>query len=64
MRTGIFPYRECATQPDWERVWEGSPWHVSKNAVILSEFEECMKPSELRFDRLSIWARVMNLLSI
>ncbi|KAM0841704.1 hypothetical protein ACQ4PT_058843 [Festuca glaucescens] len=52
---------EFATQRGRERVWEGSPWHVSMNVVILSEFEECMKPSELRFDRLSLWARVPNL---
>jgi hypothetical protein len=52
---------EFATQGDQERVWNGSPWHVNKNAVILSEFEECMKPSELKFDRLSLWARVINL---
>jgi hypothetical protein len=52
---------EFATQRDREKVWMGSPWHVSKNAVILSEFEEHMKPSELKFDRLSMWARVMDL---
>ena len=46
---------------DRDRVWEGSPWHVSNNAVILSEFDECMKPSELKFDRLTMWARIMNL---
>ncbi|KAM0844150.1 hypothetical protein ACQ4PT_057242 [Festuca glaucescens] len=38
---------EFATQRDRDRVWEGSPWHVSKNVVVLSEFEECMQPSEL-----------------
>jgi hypothetical protein len=52
---------EFATERDRSRVWEGSTWHVSRNAVILSEFEDCMKPSELRFDRLQLWARVMNL---
>jgi hypothetical protein len=52
---------EFASQRDRDRVWDGSPWHVSKNAVILSEFEECMQPSELRFDRLQLWARIMNL---
>jgi hypothetical protein len=31
------------------------------NVVILSEFEECMRPSELKFDKLSQWARVLNL---
>jgi hypothetical protein len=52
---------EFATARDRERVWEGSPWHVSNNAVILSEYEECVKPSELKFDRLSIWVRVLDL---
>ena len=35
--------------------------HVSKHVVILSEFEECMRPSELMFDRLQVWGRVVNL---
>ncbi|KAM0866451.1 hypothetical protein ACQ4PT_042616 [Festuca glaucescens] len=48
-----------AGKRDRERVWEGSPWHVSMNVVILSEFEECMKLTELRFDWLSLWARVL-----
>jgi hypothetical protein len=52
---------EFATQRDRDRVRDGSPWHVSKNAVILSEFEDCMQPSELNFDRLQLWARVLNL---
>jgi hypothetical protein len=33
---------EFATQRDRDRVRDGSPWHVSKNAVILSEFEDGM----------------------
>jgi hypothetical protein len=52
---------EFATQRDRDHVWAGSPWHVSKNAVILSEFEDCMKPSELKFGRLQLWARIKNL---
>ncbi|KAM0861881.1 hypothetical protein ACQ4PT_045598 [Festuca glaucescens] len=52
---------EFTTQRDRDRVWDGSPWHVNKNAVILLEFEDCMKPLELNFDKLLIWARVMNL---
>lgn len=34
---------------------------MSKNDVILSEFDECMRPSKLRFDKLQMWARVVNL---
>ena len=52
---------EFETQRDHDRVLEGSPWHVSKHAVILIEFKESMQPSELQFDKLRIWARVLNL---
>ncbi|KAM0880812.1 hypothetical protein ACQ4PT_033324 [Festuca glaucescens] len=52
---------EFATKRDRDRVWEGPPWHVRKNVVILKEFEDCLTPSELCFDRLQIWARVLNL---
>ena len=52
---------EFDSKRDRDRVWEGSPWHVSKNVVILSEFEDCMCPSELKFDKLQLWARVLNL---
>lgn len=52
---------EFACQRDRDHVWEGSPWHVGKNVVILSEFDECMRPSELKFDKLQLWARVLNL---
>lgn len=34
---------------------------VSKHAVILEEFEECTRPSELVFDRLRAWSKVVNL---
>jgi hypothetical protein len=51
---------EFATRRDRDCVWAGSPWHVSKNAVILSELEDCMKPSELKFDWLQLWARIKN----
>ena len=43
------------SQRDLDRVWEGSRWHVSSNAVILEEFEECMRPSDLKFDKLQVW---------
>ena len=52
---------EFATKRDRDHVWDGSPWHISKHAVILSEFSNCMKPSKLQFDTLQLWARVPNL---
>ncbi|KAM0841755.1 hypothetical protein ACQ4PT_058803 [Festuca glaucescens] len=44
-----------------ERIWERSPWTVNKHAVILENFKRSQRPSELRFDRMPIWIRVMNL---
>ena len=52
---------EFDPQQDYDHVWEGSPWHISKNDVILSEFVDCMRPSELKFESLQVWARVVNL---
>ena len=46
---------------DRDRVWAGSAWHLNKNAVILAEFDDCMRPDEVKFNRLQVWARVMNL---
>jgi hypothetical protein len=34
---------------------------VSHNAVIIEEFVDHMRPSELKFDKLQLWARVFNL---
>ncbi|KAE8766970.1 hypothetical protein D1007_61738 [Hordeum vulgare] len=52
---------EFKSRRDRDRIWDGSPWHISKNAVILAEFRDCMRPDEVQFDRLSLWARVPNL---
>lgn len=51
---------DFGSKRDGDCVSEGSPWHVSKHAVILMEFAEWMQPSELRFDKLQLWARVLN----
>jgi hypothetical protein len=46
---------------DLERALGGSPWLVGKHAVILREYDESLKPSEIRFDRMEIWARIIDL---
>jgi hypothetical protein len=40
------------SQRDRDRIKAGSPWHVSNNAVIIEEFVDHMRPSELKFDKL------------
>ncbi|KAE8803867.1 hypothetical protein D1007_20226 [Hordeum vulgare] len=60
MRESTF-VAEFETQRDRDRIWEGSPWHVSRNDVVLAVFDDCMRPDEVKFDKLSLWARVPNL---
>ncbi|XBJ21304.1 hypothetical protein VPH35_011980 [Triticum aestivum] len=51
---------EFGTQADRARMIEGSPWMVGKHAVLLKVFDQNVKPLQVRFDRLAIWARIMN----
>lgn len=46
---------------DMERALGGSPWLVGKHAVILRDYDESLKPSEIRFDRMDIWVRILDL---
>jgi hypothetical protein len=46
---------------DMERALNGSPWLVGKHAVVLHEYDTNMKPSEIHFDRLDVWARIIDL---
>lgn len=52
---------EFVTQADRTRVIEGSPWMVGKHAVLLKVFDLNIQPLHVKFDRLAIWARIMNL---
>ncbi|KAK1645789.1 hypothetical protein QYE76_063594 [Lolium multiflorum] len=52
---------ELPAERDRDRIWERSPWNLNKHAVVLENFKRSQRPSELRFDRLPIWIRVMNL---
>ena len=52
---------EFGSKVDLDRVLVGSPWIAGKHAVILKEYDEKLKPSEIRFDRMDIWVRILNL---
>jgi hypothetical protein len=52
---------ELPTERERDRIWERSPWTVNKHAVVLENFKRSQRPSELKFDRLPIWIREMNL---
>lgn len=52
---------EFGSKADLDRVLAGTPWIAGKHPVILKEYDERLKPSEIRFDRMEIWARILNL---
>lgn len=52
---------EFGTRMDRDRIMEGSPWVVGKHAVLLNCFDANIHPLQVRFDRLAIWANIMNL---
>ena len=53
---------EFGFKQDMEWALGGLPWVVGKHAVVLRDYDENLKPSEIRFDRMDIWVRIMNLL--
>lgn len=52
---------QLETQRDRDRIWEGAPWMVGKHAVVLEFFDINSRPSDLKFDRIPMWTRVINL---
>jgi hypothetical protein len=44
---------------DW--VQEGTPWMVGRHAVLLQDFDPHLQLSDVRFDSMSIWTRILNL---
>jgi hypothetical protein len=44
-----------------ERALNGSPWLVGKHVVVLRDYDESLKPSEIRFDRMDIRAMSIDL---
>lgn len=52
---------EFGCKAELERVMLGSPWMVGRHAVILQPYDERLSASEIVFDRMEIWVRLLNL---
>jgi hypothetical protein len=52
---------EFGTKADLERVLSGTPWMVGKHAIVLKLYDEKLSASEIVFDRMDIWVRILNL---
>ena len=46
---------------DLERVLSGSPWMVGRYAILLQNYDEKLSVSEIIFDHLELWVRILNL---
>jgi hypothetical protein len=49
---------EFGSNADRERVLDGSPWMVGKHAVLMQRYNSDIKPPDVIFDRLTLWARI------
>jgi hypothetical protein len=52
---------ELGSKADMERILASASWMVGKHAVILKEYDEKLSASEIVFDRMEIWVRILNL---
>jgi hypothetical protein len=52
---------EFGSTQDLERVLDGSPWNVSKRAVLIKRYDPNQRPTDIVFNLLPIWVRIMNL---
>lgn len=52
---------EFASQADRTRVLEGSPWMVGRYVILLQNYDLNLKPSQLIFNKMVVWIRIMNL---
>jgi hypothetical protein len=52
---------EFARKADKDRVTDGAPWKISNHGVLLKEFDPSVRPCDVVFDRLTVWARIMML---
>ncbi|KAM0899778.1 hypothetical protein ACQ4PT_021067 [Festuca glaucescens] len=49
------------SKADRDRVIEGSPWKVGKHAVLMKKYDTEVRPQQVVFDRMAIWARILSL---
>lgn len=46
---------------DRDRAIGGSPWMIGKYAVVLQEYDGRLKPSDISFEKMEMWVRILNL---
>ena len=52
---------EFTGKSDMERALLGTPWMVGRHAVVLKPYHERLSASEIAFDHMEIWVRILNM---
>lgn len=52
---------EFGSGRDLDRVLAGTPWLFGKYTVLLKEYDETLRPSDIVFDLLEMWVRILDL---
>ena len=49
------------SEGDWRHVLNNGPWHFDFSVLIVIEYEGNIRPSEMVFEDIDIWVRVIDL---
>lgn len=52
---------QFGSEGDWKHALNNGPWQYDFNALILKEYEENVRPSEMVFDKIEVWVQVRDL---
>lgn len=52
---------EFGSAQEMGRAQGGSPWMIGKHAVILQLYDASLKPTDIAFDKMEMWVRILNL---
>jgi hypothetical protein len=52
---------EFGCAEDKNKALDGSPWMIGKHAVILREYDQTLKPSDVCFSKMEMWVHILNL---
>jgi hypothetical protein len=50
-----------SSEGDWRHVMKNGPWQFDFNAVLLRDYAGSERPSDMVFDQMEVWVRVLNL---
>jgi hypothetical protein len=50
-----------SSEGDWKHVMKNGPWQFDFHAVLLKEYDGSIRPSDMVFDTMETWVRVLDL---